>query len=248
MKPKLKIVLAEVDCIKKPFSIMNELITEAVFNIEIDKISLVMMDPANCAMVVWNLFSSACTEWDCEPQKICIRLEDAKQMLKSANKLDVLTIEHNKEEDKIDFVLRGKYIRRYSLPLIQNEEKEQKIPELNFSAKIVMPSDTFAEQINEACNGAESVSFSAEPNKLFDLTTTVNFNKLNIENRDVEIYTDKPTCCKYTLEYLKQMVKAKDISKDVVIQFSESYPLRLTYKQLDKQEMVFILAPRVENN
>lgn len=246
MKPKLKITLAEIDLIKKPFSIMNELITEAVLNIETDRISLVMMDPANVAMVIWNLYSSACTEWDCEPQRLCIRLEDAKQMLKSATKFDVLSIEHNKDEEKLDFVLRGKSVRRYSLPLVQNEDKDQKIPELSFKAKIVMPSDTFAEQINEACNISNSIQFSAEHNKLFDLTATGNINKLNIENRDVEIYAENPTSCKYSLEYLKQMVKAKDISKDVIIQFSEQYPLMLTYKQLDKTDMIFILAPKVE--
>jgi hypothetical protein len=44
------------------------------------------------------------------------------------------------------------------------------------------------------------------------------------------------------------MIQGGKISSTVQIQFSKDYPLKLEYKELDKIQMVFILAPRIEND
>jgi DNA polymerase III sliding clamp (beta) subunit (PCNA family) len=56
------------------------------------------------------------------------------------------------------------------------------------------------------------------------------------------------TRSKYSIEYLKRMVPAGKLSTKVEISFSRDYPLRLDYKVVDKMDLVFILAPRVEND
>ena len=38
------------------------------------------------------------------------------------------------------------------------------------------------------------------------------------------------------------------ISENVTVLFDRDYPLRLDYKEIDKLQLSFILAPRVEND
>src|SRR3989338_3621460 len=55
--------------------------------------------------------------------------------------------------------------RTFNLPLIDLEEKEQKIPDLKFPVSINMPTGIFNEAIQDADVVAESVTFLAEPKK-----------------------------------------------------------------------------------
>ena len=43
------------------------------------------------------------------------------------------------------------------------------------------------------------------------------------------------------------MAKCSSLSYSVLVQFAKDYPLRLDFKALNKLQMSFILAPRIEN-
>ena len=51
----------------------------------------------------------------------------------------------------------------------------------------------------------------------------------------------------YSTEYLKKMAKSSVLSDTAIIQFSSDYPLKIDFKSLNKLQMSFILAPRIEN-
>jgi hypothetical protein len=51
---------------------------------------------------------------------------------------------------------------------------------------------------------------------------------------------------RYPLEYLKKMMKASKFSDKVLLEFSNDYPLKLIFKDIDKIHLSFVLAPRVE--
>jgi DNA polymerase III sliding clamp (beta) subunit (PCNA family) len=51
----------------------------------------------------------------------------------------------------------------------------------------------------------------------------------------------------YSLDYLRKMARASNLAESVVVQFAKDYPLRLDFKSLNKAQMTFILAPRIEN-
>ena len=44
------------------------------------------------------------------------------------------------------------------------------------------------------------------------------------------------------------MVSGSKIAANVTMQFNKDYPLMLEYKALDKVQLSFILAPRVDND
>ena len=246
----MKLTLAEPKYLKESISVISELVNEARFKIGPDGIELVAMDPANVAMVIFKLLSSCFVEYDVNKEfKIAIDLSRLKQVLRRAKPNDVLSLDI--EEDKLKIQLKSNTTRVFSLPIIELEEKEQKIPQLSFPVTIKTKSEVLSSAIEDAGIVAESVSFIVEPNK-FSLQAEGDLNKAIIDMKQGEetnIVSDskEKIKSKYSVEYLKKMVNGSKLADKVTIQFNKDYPLKLEYKEIDKVVISFVLATRVEN-
>ena len=247
----MKLTLAEPRYLKDSISVISELVNEARFKITPDAIELVAMDPANVAMVIFKLLSSAFTEYDVKnEQEIAINLGSLKQILRRVKPNDTLVLEL--DENKLKIQLKGTLTRTFSLPIIELEEKEQKVPELNFPVSITTTTEVLNDAIEDVDIVAESVSFIAEPKKLV-ISAEGDLSKAHIEINEGEqtkIKTESrdKVRAKYSIEYLKKMVAGSKIANDVNIQFNKDYPLKIEFKEVDKILLSFILAPRVEND
>src|SRR3989338_5377912 len=142
----MKLTLAEPKYLKDSISIISELVNEARFKVTKEGIELIAMDPANVAMVIFKLFSSTFTEYDLKEQKeICLNLDNLKQVLRRTSPSDMITLELD-ADNKLRIQLRGQTTRTFSIPTIEFDEKEQRIPELKFGAKVT----TSASILNDA--------------------------------------------------------------------------------------------------
>ena len=245
----MRLTLAEPKYLKESISIISELVNEAKLKVSRDGIELVAMDPANVAMVIFRLLPTAFTEYDVEtPADMAINLSNFRQILRRANQSDMLTLEL--DNNKLKIQLKSASTRVFSLPLIEVEDKDQKIPELSFPVSVETDSSLFNEAINDVEIVSESVSLIAEPGKL-SLQAEGDLNTATIEIRDsdsTKITAKDRTKAKYSIEYLKKMIEGSKLSDRVMIQFNKDYPLRITYSTVDKVMMAFILAPRVDTD
>src|SRR3989338_7902778 len=158
----MKLTIAEPKYMKESVSIISDLVNEANFKVTKEGIELVAMDPANVAMVVFKLFSSAFTEYKVDKeQNLAINLNNLKQILRRAGPNDMVSIEVQ-DDAKLKVQLRGNSTRTFSLPIIDLEEKAQKVPELEFPVQVETEAATFTEAIEDADIVAESVSFVAD--------------------------------------------------------------------------------------
>lgn len=246
----MKLTLAEPRYLKDSITLISELVNEASFKITPDYLELIAMDPANVAMVVFKLFSSAFTEYDVPKEvDLAINLNNLKQILRRAKPNDTLTLELGKEE-KLKIQLKGTSTRTFSLPLIDIEEKEKKVPQLEFPVSIEVSSTLIEEAIEDVDIVAESVSFIAEPKKLTiaaegDLSDA-KIEILHGDDAKIKMTGSDKIKSKYSIEYLKTMIKAGKLADTATIQFNSDYPLKITFKEIDKFLLNFILAPRVE--
>lgn len=243
------ISLAEPQYLKDSISIISELVNETRIKISQDGIELIAMDPANVAMIIFKMFPSAFTEFKVEqPVDVAVNLTNFKQILKRAKPTDVLTLEL--ADNKLKIQLKSNSTRTFNLPIIDIEEKDQKIPELKFPITVQIPSASLHEAINDVDIVAESVSFEAEPGK-FSLHAEGDLNSAAIEiggDDNIKIEATEAARSKYSIEYLKKMIEGSKISDTATIQFNKDYPLKLTYTTIDKVMLSFILAPRVDND
>ncbi|MBS3132715.1 proliferating cell nuclear antigen (pcna), partial [Candidatus Woesearchaeota archaeon] len=212
-------------------------------------IELIAMDPANVAMVVFKLFPSAFTEYSVEkPVDIAVNLANLRQILRRANPTDMLTMEL--KENRLKVQLKSSSTRTFYLPIIDIEEKEQKVPELKFPVSIQTSSLVLNEAIGDADIVAESVSFLASPG-VFALNAEGDMNTAAIEIKaddTTKIQASESVKSKYSVEYLKKMIEGSKLADSVKIEFNKDYPLKITYAKVDKVMLSFILAPRVDND
>ncbi len=245
----MKLTLAEPKYLKESISIISELVNEARLKITPNAIELVAMDPANVAMVVFKLLSSAFVEYEIKtPVEIAINLNNLKAVLRRAKPNDMLSLEMADNKLKIKF--KSNTTRTFSLPIIEIDEKEQKVPELSFPISISTESSILSDSIDDADIVGESVSFIAEPKK-FTVLAEGDLNRAQIEigaDEQTEINAEATVKAKYSVEYLKKMVQGGKLADKVIVQFNKDYPLKLSYVSVDRVSLAFILAPRVEND
>jgi len=247
----MKLVLSDATQFKDSISVISELVNEARFKITKDGIELVAMDPANVAMVIFKFFSSGFSEFEVDTeQELAINLANFKQILRRAKGNDIVTFEVVGNKLQIQF--RSESVRTFSLPLLDFEEKSQRIPNLSFPTSIVIPVSVLNDAIEDVDVVAESVSFIAEPGK-FTIHAEGDLSKAVIEIQQSDVSkinseTNARIRAKYSIEYLKKLVSAGKLSDDVSVFFNQDYPLKLEYKVVDKLLLAFILAPRVDND
>ena len=245
----MKLTLADSKYLKESISVISELVAEGVFRVTPEHIELIAMDPANVAMVVFRLMGSTFTEYDVKkPETLGINLANFKQVLRRAGSNDSITLEI--DENKLKITMKGTSVRTFHLPLIEVEDKEQKVPELKFLATITTDSNILNEAIDDADIAGESVSFIAEP-KRFIVSATGDQNKANIDidaSESTKITATEKVKAKYSIEYLKKMIQGSKLSDKVKLQFAKDYPLEMEYKETNKVQLMFILAPRVDND
>ena len=76
----------------------------------------------------------------------------------------------------------------------------------------------------------------------------MNHAKVEIQNgKDTVIETQakEPIKSRYSIEYLKKIIKGGKLSPNVSLEFSKDYPLKIQYDVKDKLQLGFVLAPRV---
>jgi proliferating cell nuclear antigen len=248
----MKLTLAEPKYLKDSISIISDLVTEGRFKVNKNSMELVAMDPANVAMVVFKLLSSAFIEYDVKKDvELAVNLNDLKQVLRRIKGNDTVSLRLT-EDNKLEVTLRSNNVRTFSLPILEFEEKEQKVPELNFPVSITTASSNLSDAIDDVDIIAESASFICEPQK-FILSAEGDLSKAKVELKhddETNVVSDvnDRVKAKYSIEYLKKMVAGGKLAGQVKIQFNNDYPLKLEYKEVDKMMLSFILAPRVEND
>lgn len=248
----MKLTLAEPKYFKDSITIISDLVTEARFKITKNALEMVAMDPANVAMVIFKLLSSSFVEYDVKKDmEIGINLVDLKQVMRRAKQNDTVSLEVT-SDNHIKITFKGTNVRTFSLPIIELEEREQKIPDLNFPVSITTSSANLVDAIEDVGIVAESVTFMSEPDKLTimaegDMSKAMIEIKKNDETK-LKTETQDKVKSKYSIEYLKKMVTGSKIAESVQIQFNKDYPLKMDFKEVDRVMLSFILAPRVEND
>src|SRR3989344_2511266 len=246
----MKLTLAEPKYLKNSISIISELVNEVIIKFDKDKIELIAMDPANVALINFKLLSSAFTEYSVDEEtEIGVSLDNLKQILRRAKPSDVLTLELKNNKLKID--LEGENKRTFHLSLINLENQKQRIPDLKFSGSVEMSTSLFDEAVEDMGVVADSVTFTADPEN-FSVQANGNLSNAVVQfsndKSDIKLDSNNIIKSKYSLEYLRKIIKGSSLRDNVVISFGNDYPLRADYKVIDKLSLSFILAPRVAND
>ena len=224
--------------------VVSEVVSEVRIKLLEDGMSIVAVDPANVALVIFKLPKESFSQYDAGDETWGVSLGDLKKILKRASGSASVVFEEM--EGKLQITIHDKIKRVFSLALIEVSSEDKEIPELNFGARVEMNADDFAQAVEDTGIVADSCSFIVKDG-VFIVEGSGNLNSARAEfsGDDVELFGVGKS--KYSLEYLMKFIKATRISSRVVVNLSDDYPLKLDFPG-ERMGIGFVLAPRVEND
>ncbi len=232
-----------------PLKAAAELIKEeVVFEITEEGLKFRAMDPANVAMVIFKLNSTAFDEYNVdEPMNIGISMAQLVQVLKRAKKSYIMEIAVEGERLRISYLSRGE--RRFLLPLLNLEGPAKPEPKLEFAVTADLDPEIIKEAVEDARLVSDALVFEATENELKliaqgDLGETSTVLRLGegLDNLKVE---NPPQRAKYGIEYLRKIAKGAKAGSMATLEFKTDYPMKLSFKGIDS-ELIYILAPRID--
>ena len=250
-----KATLQDVSVLKDSFDAVSSMISEGTFEVGKEGLKLVAMDPASVAMVIFRILPSAFLDYTCkEETNMTISIANLVTILRRARANDQVTFELDSNKLKIN--MAGDFKRSFVLPLIDSAVVQQKIPELSFKSKIVLSAGALKDGIKDAQMVSDCVILEAGQTsfiiKSFGDTseTRMELTKDSPSLAGLQMIGDdgKMVKSKYAIEYLDKMLKGTKVSDNIALQFANNYPVRLDYTIVDKLQLSFILAPRVDTD
>ena len=224
--------------------VISEVVSEVRIKLLEDGMSIVAVDPANVALVIFKLPRESFSQYEVGNEVWGVNLDDLKRILKRASTSSSVVFEQ--EDNQLKISIFDKVKRGFTLALIEVESEDKDVPELTFASKVEMDSSHFTQAIEDSKIVADSCSLIAGEG-FFMVEGSGSLNSARTEFSGDEAQITGLAKSKYSLEYLMKFVKAAKISSKVVVNFSDDYPLRLDFPG-EKMGIGFVLAPRVEND
>jgi len=249
----MKFVLAEPKLLKDSIGIISDLVSDVKIKFDPDKLEIVAMDPANVAMIIFKLLSSSFVEYDVgDGESIAVNLDSLKQILGRAKPSDSIIFEVDEEKNRLKIQFKGENTKNFSLALLETQERDQKVPGLDFPGFIELNTSIFNDVIDDMDIISDSIILSLEDNGLViesvGNTSDAKAHIKPLEEGRIKINSRDIIKSKYSIEYLKKIAKGGKLANLVSLEFGNDYPLKVDYKIKDKLQLTTILAPRVSND
>lgn len=249
----MKIVINDVTLLRDSLDAISGLINEATFEFSPNGLMLKAIDPAVVAMTVLKMMPTCFTQYDVNSNlKLTVNLDYFLEVLKRIKQSDKTIIELNEDEGTLKVSMIGNMNREFVIALLENPEKEQKIPEPEFEGEVIVDNNVLKEGVKNCQMVSDCATFTANSKK-FIISAMGDLNNVKQElTKDSpslkELTYKKEHVSKYSLEYLDKIIRGDKVADSTIIRFKTDYLLEVEYKSLDKLSLAFILAPRVDND
>ena len=251
-KLALSAVMSDVTLFRDALIAINELVSEGNFRAKPDGIYLAATDPTMVALVDFKFLASAFDEYKVsEPEEIGINIASLLAVLRRAKSNEKVTLEFTKGANRLLVTIKGASIRKFTIPVLDIEKGEVPEMKLDFPTSIEAKTSVLADGIEDASIVTDTVILGASA-KEFTMQAEGDMSKveINLEKGSpdlLSIEAKDAVTSKFSLEYLKKIVKAGKISDTVKLNLGKDYPMKAIFKQVDKMQISYILAPRVED-
>ncbi len=246
-----KLVLSDVDLLRNTIPIIAEIIDEGVFRVDQNGISLVSPDRAMVAVIDMKILSTAFDEYKCEGEELLgVNMAGLAAVMKRVKPNDKLILEKETGDNKFTITIKGDGTRRFVIPLIDVKTEKPPIDKLAFTGRVELESRLVEDGIADADVISDAVILEANGQSFaIKAKGDVSFASMELKKSDkglLDLKAEGNIRAQYPLEYLKKMIKAAKLSEQMVIEFGTDYPVRIGFRSIDKMELNFVLAPRVE--
>jgi proliferating cell nuclear antigen len=237
---------------KNLLAAISTLIEEADFNATPDGIKLRSMDPSHVAMVDFEWQKTAFEEYTCqEPTKIRVNIASMLKLLKRVGSDEILEMLYDEKTRKLNLTLKGKMMRKFTIPTLDPAQEEVPTPKITFNSKVKLATSTFRDIIDDVQAVSDNVRLETTPEKLIAAATTeLSSAIIELEKSSemlIELDVKEPSKATFNLNYLSEITKAGASTSEIVtVEFSSNMPIRLEFDIPQQGRLSYYLAPRIE--
>jgi proliferating cell nuclear antigen len=237
---------------KNLLAAISTLIEEADFNATPDGIKLRSMDPSHVAMVDFEWQKTAFEEYTCqEPTKIRVNIASMLKLLKRVGSDEILEMLYDEKTRKLNLTLKGKMMRKFTIPTLDPAQEEVPTPKITFNSKVKLATSTFRDIIDDVQAVSDNVRLETTPEKLTAAATTeLSSAVIELEKASemlIELDVKEPSKATFNLNYLSEITKAGASAAEIVtVEFSSNMPIRLEFDIPQQGRLSYYLAPRIE--
>jgi len=239
-----KAELSDPNILKTSFDAISSIVDEVQIQTDSEGIRLDALDRSHITFVHLELKAKLFDEFVCdEPEKINIDTEELVKVLKRSKSDDRVLM--SLDEGNFIITFEGEAKRTFKIRLIDLEYEETSPPELEYPTNFEVPFSLLKDSIQDIDIFSDKISLMVDTDK-FRVAAEGEFGDANIEYLHGE-KIDTEAKSVFSLEKIKEMLKADKFSDVAAIKLGDDMPLNLKLKMIsDEGELSFLLAPRIE--
>jgi proliferating cell nuclear antigen len=241
------VINAEV--FKDAIEAVSTLVDEAKLRITKDGISARAVDPANVAMVAFDLSSKAFESYEATDGEIGIDLNRLNDILGMTSKEDKVELNLNEETRKLE-IRSGSLAYTLSLLDPTSIRKEPKVPNLELPAKIVLNGSELRRAVKAAEKVSDHMALGVK-DKTFYVEAEGDLDKVRLdlpESNLISIQSTSNVRSLFSLDYLNDLAKSLGKAEQVSIDLGTDYPVKFTFNIAGGNGTItYLLAPRIES-
>ncbi len=228
--------------LSKVIELLSELVMDVKIKINESGLSIIAIDPANVAMVSFQLPKNVFSQFETGEEVLGVNLENLKQILRRCGSGSFLILE--KKENLLQIQIQDRIRRNFTLNLIEIEGEEKDMPNLEFSSKVELNSIDLIASIEDCAIVSDACSFIIDSGRFIIEAKGLNSAMSEFSGDESKIIAEN---CKarYSLEYLQKFMKGAKLCEKTILNFANDHPLKIEFIN-ENMNLSFILAPRVE--
>jgi proliferating cell nuclear antigen len=237
------------ELLKDAIASLAVIVDEVRFRIKPEGISVKAVDPANVAMVTFELGSSAFDEYSADECEIGIDLNKITDLMGITDKGDTVRIELEDENHKLLIDVGG---LSYTLSLLDPStiRAEPRVPQLDLPAKVVMNGN----DLRHAVKAAEKISdhmLMGVSGDTFYMEAKGDTDQVRLEmGRDqlIDLKSGEASSL-FSLDYLINIAKPTNKVNEVSLSLGRDFPVIIDFEIANGAGRIsYLLAPRIESD
>ena len=240
-----KAVLSDSNILKTSFDAISSIVDEVQMRADEEGLRLDALDRSHITFVHLELKKNVFDEYQCkEPLKINVDTEELMKVLKRAKSEDM--VELTTDEGNLIITFEGEARRRFKIRLIDIEYEAPSPPQLDYPTEFEIPFSLLKDSIQDIGIVSDKIALQVDEDK-FKASAEGDFGDAKIEYLHGEKIQENAKSV-FSLEKVKEMMKADKFSETAQIKLGNDMPLNLYLKMAsDEGELSFLLAPRIES-
>ncbi|MBD3197496.1 MAG: proliferating cell nuclear antigen (pcna) [Candidatus Lokiarchaeota archaeon] len=237
---------------------LASIIDETEIRVNSNELSITAMDPSRICLLTLTIARSNFDEFEYSGEgvtKIGLNLDDLEKIMKRASSNDSLELNYTSGDNKIKIIMKQdglELTRSFSLAMLDIDIGEIPMDNLiaiDYPSSWVIDTDFFIDAIKDAEIYSEVLNIKTEANIGLTFSSEGQIGEmiyeLGLEDFiDAEIETTETGA--YSLTFLRAIMKIKSITEKLKVSLKEDHPLKLRFDLLEGGDLLYYLAPRVE--